>query len=125
MAIVNVSNSATVTIDGRVISTSGTFAADISDLWEQTLEVGTTYIVCGGQNQNAVFYLFINNGSEDAVVRFTLGADYARFPLKAGAHMLISSSIRITDGTLWPLVDPAIRALSGSTRVQMMVGTHA
>jgi hypothetical protein len=126
MATVTITGAASVTLDGRTISKSASFIAEVDDIIEQTVEVETTYVTIGpGATPSATFILIVNDGANDAYVRFTISARYKRFGIPAGGHLLIPCGMR--DETELAYGTPAslaVRASTGTTRIYVMTGKH-
>jgi hypothetical protein len=134
MPTVNLSASATVTLDGREVQRSATFACEVDDVTEQTVTVSTTYLPItngsGTTAANVVFFLVVNTGANDAVIRVTkFGSsplEYLFFGIPAGGHAIIPG-VGTHDLAAGPsrLQVLAARTVTGTTRLIVMTGTHA
>ena len=127
MATVTISGSATVTIDGKVFSTADGFVCEVDDVSEFTTDVYANYIPISPLSIANAFYIVTNLGTADAVVRFTDKAGlFVFFPVPIGGHIVIPSAGRAdTALTVTAFVAAHARAVTGFTRLYVMVGHHA
>ena len=127
METITISATATVTLDGRIVSRTASYTCDVDDVVEQTIEVDTTYVPAISPDSNAtpVFYLVVNNGADDALVRFQFEsgpANYIFLSVPSGGQLCIPAYGGDTAGATPKLTAMHIRAVSTNTRLFIMAG---
>ena len=126
MARIKISGSASVTVDGKVVSNTGSFVCEVDDVAEYTTDVYGTYVPLSKLNTKNVFYIVANNGLADAVVRVTGSTGtYSMFPVPVGGHVVIPMGGSTDTGTQATWTNLYGRAVTGFTRLYVMVGHHA
>lgn len=128
MPTITIAASATVTLDGRVVSKAGTFTADVQQFTEQTVAVDATYVSIGppasSANHFAAFYVVVNTGANDAVVRMEIASnEYLFFACPAGGHLVLPCG-GAQDQTVHGFEALSARAVGAGTRLLVMVGLH-
>ena len=126
MATITISGNASVVLDGKTLATSDSFTAEVDDVSEYTTHVYAAYIPISPASTKNAFYVVVNNGTADAVLRLTIGATFSFFPIPVGGHIVIPAAGRTDTGTAVAAFTAAhAGAVTGFTRLYVMVGHHA
>jgi len=128
MSNITISASLSTTIDGQVVSSQATNSATAMRVLEVTHDVNAGYYQpVEGSGGTAIFYLFINRGTEDCIIRIERTGDYWRYCIPAGGHVVLSGAS--ASGNDSPIsfnpTQISARTASGSTRLYCLVAFHA
>ena len=126
MANLTISSSTSVTIDGRVVSANCVNSVQVLNVLENTSQVESTYrAVVKGTTGAAAFYVFINSGTTDAIVRFFGSSIYFRWAIPAGGHIVIPGSFNSNVDGRVALTEPYLATASGTTTVYSLIAFYS